>query len=172
MTIYHGEDGGEDDNQLSTRFRCLKQLLDGFWKRWRKEYLLELREAHRHHKSSEEPQLTEGDIVVMHSDDQPRTIWKLGRVEKVLQGADGQRRAATVRVSKNGCTSTLDRPIQHLYPLEVIADNPIVAEQDNSEEGLSSESEQPSFARPRRSAAEQARDRILAHAASEWDDEI
>ena len=168
LTIHHGEDGGGDDNQLSTRFRCLNQLLDGFWKRWRKEYLLELREAHRHHKSSGEPQLTEGDIVVVHSDDQPRTFWKLGRVEKVLQGADGQQRAATVRVSKNGRTSTLDRPIQHLYPLEVIADNPIVAErEDNSEEGPSSEPE-----RLRRSAAEQARDRILAHAVSEWDDEI
>ena len=55
----------------------------------------------------------------------------------------------------------------------MIADNPIAAEQEeNSEEGPCSECEQPSIARPRRSAAEQARDRILAHAVSEWDDEI
>lgn len=91
LTVHHGEDSGEDDNQLSTRFRRLNQLLDGFWKRWRKEYLLQLCEAHRHHKSSGEPRQTEGDIVVVLSDDQPQTFWKLGRIEKILQGADGQR---------------------------------------------------------------------------------
>ena len=91
LTVHNGEDSHEDDSQLSNRFRHLNQLLDGFWKSWRKEYLLELREAHRHYKSSGEPQLTEGDIVVVHSDDQPRTFWKLGMIEKVLHGADGQR---------------------------------------------------------------------------------
>ena len=34
-------------------------------------------------------------------------------------GADGQIRAANTRISKKGRASTLDRPIQHLYPLEV-----------------------------------------------------
>ena len=75
--------------------------------------------------------------------------------------------------SKNGRTSTLDCPIQHLYPLEVITDNPIVAEpEDNSEEDPSSKSEQPSIARPWRSAAEEVRNCILAQTVSEWDDKI
>ena len=106
-------------------------MLDGFWSRWRKEYLLELREVHHHHRSSGEPQLT-GDIVV-YSDDQPQSFWRLGRIEKVLQGADGQWWAATVRVSKNGCTSTLNRPIQHLYPLEVVSHNSSVAEPETTQ---------------------------------------
>ena len=94
-------------------------------------------------------------------------------IEKVLHGADRQRRAATVRVSKNGRTSTLDRPIQHLYPLEVLADKSTAIEPEtNSEDGPNSESEQPRITRPRRSASDQARDRILAQAISEWDDEI
>lgn len=96
FTIHYGKDSNEDDNQLSNHFRCLNQLLDGFWKRWEREYLLELREVHRHHKSSGEPQLTEGDIVVVHSDNQPQTSWKFGRIEKVLQCVDGQQRAAIV----------------------------------------------------------------------------
>ena len=51
----------------------------------------------------------------------------------------------------------------------VITDNPIVAEpEDDSEEDPSFEPEQPSIARLRRSAAEQARNRILAQAVSEW----
>ena len=54
------------DDHLSTRFKHLNQSLDGFWKRWRNEYLLELREAHRHHKGSGQTQITEGDVVVVH----------------------------------------------------------------------------------------------------------
>ena len=55
LTISHGEDSDEDDSQLSTRFRRLNQLLDGFWRQWRWEYLPELCEPHCHH--SREPQL-------------------------------------------------------------------------------------------------------------------
>ena len=91
LTIHHGKDSHKDNSQLSTRFRHLNQLLDGFWKRWRRKYFLELREVHHQHKSTGEPQLTEGDIVVLHSDDQPQTFWKLGRIEKVLEGVNGQR---------------------------------------------------------------------------------
>ena len=179
LTIDHEEDSDVDASLLNTRFRHLNQLLDGFWSRWRKEYLLELREAHRHHKSSGEPQLTEGDIVVVYSDDQPQSFWKLGRIEKILQGADGQRRAATVRVSRNGCTSTLNHPIQHLYLLEVVSHNSSVAEpEDNPEDKPRSDDPRPepersgiSSTRPQRSAAKRARDRILAQAVSEWEGE-
>ena len=179
LTVDHEEDSDVDASPLNTRFRHLNQLLDGFWSRWRKEYLLELREARHHHRSSGEPQLAEGDIVVVYSDDQPRSFWKLGRIEKVLQGADGQRRAATVRVSKNGRTSTLSRPIQHLYPLEVVSHNYSVAEpEDNPEDEprsdeprLEPERSGISSTRPQRLAAKRARDRILAQAVSEWEGE-
>ena len=40
LTIDRGEDGDADASPLNTRFRDLNQLLDGFWRRWRKEYLL------------------------------------------------------------------------------------------------------------------------------------
>ena len=101
--------------------------------------MLELREAHRHHRSTGEPHLTEGDIVVVYSEDQPRSFWKLGRIEKVLQGADAQQRAATVRVSKNGHVSALNRPMQHLYPLEVVSHNFTLPEPEDSSEGVATE---------------------------------
>ena len=41
--------------------------LDLFWRRWRREYLLELCEAHCHHRSSGEPQLSKGDIILLLS---------------------------------------------------------------------------------------------------------
>ena len=52
---------------------------------------------------------------VVYADDLSRSCWRIGWIERVIIGADGQRRAATVRASKNGQTSTLDRLIQHLY---------------------------------------------------------
>lgn len=148
----------EDGHKLNARLKYLNRSLDSFWRRWRRENLLELCEAHHHYHSSGEPQLVEGDIVVVYADNQPRSCWKLGRIERVLIGADGHKRAATVRVSNNGHTSTLDRPIQHLYPLEVVphADADAMSEPENEEACKPTEEEtlpeQPD-SRPRRSAA-------------------
>lgn len=36
-----------------------------------------------------------------------------------MTGADGEVRAVSVRVTNDGRSSTLCRPIQHLYPIEV-----------------------------------------------------
>ena len=169
LMVSHDVDYEEDSHQLNSRLRYLNRSLDGFWKRWRKEYLLELREAHCHHRSYGESQLSEGDIVVVYSDDQPRSCWKLGRIEKMIVGVDGQKRAATVRVSKKGRISTLDRPIQHLYPLEV---SPQSDEEENTLDLIAPTSESGQHVetpRPKRSAATMARDRILAQAVSGLD---
>ena len=62
------------------------------------------------------------DVVVVHTKDQPRAFWKLGRIEEVLVGRDGEVRGAKVRVAGQGRrATTLHRPIQLLYPLEVSA---------------------------------------------------
>ena len=39
-----------------------------------------------------------GDIVLVHSEMQPRGLWRLGEVQSLKHGADGQTRSATVRV--------------------------------------------------------------------------
>ena len=44
------------------------------------------------------------------------TYWKLGRVEKLIQGCDGQIRAAVVRVTSGSGTTTLMRPVQLTIP--------------------------------------------------------
>ena len=125
--------------------------------------------------TTEEPHLTEGDIVVVYSEDQQRSLWKLGKIERIFQGADAQQRAATVLVSKNGCMSTLDRPIRHLYPLEVVSHNFTSTQSDSSLEDaqrssvLTSDGDSCSTGsrRPRRSTADRARDRILTQAVTE-----
>ena len=59
-----------------------------FWKHWKNEYLLELREAHCHNKGTDAAPVEVGDIVVVQSDSQPKGLWKLVRVEHMIIGRD------------------------------------------------------------------------------------
>ena len=83
---------------LSCRLRHLNLIVEHFWKRWRLEYLVGLRESHAY---SLRPQnasstLAPGDVV--HDSDQPMMQWWLGRIERLLEGSDGAVRAASLRV--------------------------------------------------------------------------
>jgi len=56
---------------------------------------------------------------LIHEENQPRTLWKLGSVKNVIEGSDGHIRGAELTVVTNGKQFTLRRPISRLYPLEV-----------------------------------------------------
>ena len=108
-------------SKLTRRVRHLKKALADFWRRWRLEYLLELREAHRYYPPPKgvEGRIHEGDVVLVHEENLPRGLWRLGRIEGIEPGADGNIRAATVRVAAKGRNTLLiKRPIQRLYQLE------------------------------------------------------
>jgi hypothetical protein len=111
-----------DSTQLRKRAKYLSNTLNHFWKRWRSEYLVELRESHRQSKKNSpmQPPITAGDIVVVHDENLPRGFRKLGRVEEVIAGRDGRVRGATVKLAAINRQQTLiHRPIQLLYPLEI-----------------------------------------------------
>ena len=94
----------------------------------------------------------------MHSESRPRHLWKLARVEEVLRGADGRARSAVVRVHSRGTQSTtLKRPLQCLYPLEVKCDPNIDSEPSDNV----SKAQEP-LRRSQRAAARAARDGIKA----------
>ena len=111
-----------DPSHLCQRAQHINNTLNHFWKRWRNEYLMELRESHRqsNHDPPTQPSISPGAVVVVHDESLPRGFWKLGKVEEVLPGRDGQIRGAVVRIGARGEHSTLvRRPVQLLYPLEV-----------------------------------------------------
>ena len=91
-----------------------------FWKRWRSEYLTALRERHAYDPGLGKPpsKVAVGDVVLIYDPDRPRTIWRMGKVETLLEGADGAARGASLRVMSGSKSAVLRRPIQHLYPLE------------------------------------------------------
>ena len=107
--------------ELSKRMNHLSNIMNHFWRRWRDEYLVELRDSHRHSAKDTVPTpVAVGEIVVVHDEDLPRGFWKLARVESLVTGADRLVRGATIKVKTEGRrSSVLRRPIQRLYPLEI-----------------------------------------------------
>ena len=61
-----------------------------------------------------------GDVVIVHDEGLPRSFWKLGHIQDLIVGKDGKIRRATVGIAgKNRCFTSLNRPLQLLYPLEI-----------------------------------------------------
>ena len=109
-------------SDLTRRAKYLQTLSIHFWNRFRREYLLSLRENYKGvlQCSRGSETIHEGDIVVVHDDNLPRTLWCIGRVQNLLKGDDGYARGAVVRVGENRKKSLLlCRPVQRLYPLKV-----------------------------------------------------
>lgn len=101
--------------ELLRRWKHRQRLLNNFWTRWRKEYLLELRSAHTS-KSSPSTPLKQGDLVLIGEDRTPRQMWKTGIIKDAFPGRDGLVRSCAVRTSEG---TILRRPVQLLYPLEL-----------------------------------------------------
>ena len=107
---------------LNSRFTYLQNIIDHYWNRFSKEYLLDL---HQHHLSSckrnydEFCRLVLGDVVLIKDDACKRNEWKKGKVEQLIFGNDGHVRGALLKVSHRGNVSHIQRPIQKIIPLEV-----------------------------------------------------
>ena len=96
----------------------LKKKLTHFWNRWKKEYLVTLRESHRMKKNT--PNVVEkGEVVLIHEDGAKRLTWKMRIVENLITGKDGEVRGVSIQVMGKGKPFILNRPIQKVYPLEI-----------------------------------------------------
>eukprot|EP00105_Crassostrea_gigas_P041581 XP_019925729.1 PREDICTED: uncharacterized protein LOC109619637 [Crassostrea gigas] len=150
--------------------------LDAFWKTWRDEYLLGLRERttyrlkERRVKHSEEPQI--GDVVLV-KDDLPRGSWKIGRLCELTVSRDGEIRSGKVLLPSK---KTLNRPLNLLYPIECSKDtetknseNPVENQSTASNKSMAYEDQsvteskndpEPPQTRPKRKTAQEAREKI------------
>ena len=108
-----------DIGDYPTRRLLYRQtLVAQFVDRWRRDYLLELRQ--RHNKDGKPAtSVKEGDVVVIH-DNGPRTLWRLGRVTKLNHSKDNEVRSVILKVGvRDKKYTTLERPIELVYPLEI-----------------------------------------------------
>ena len=63
--------------------------------------------------------LSVGDVVIAHDEQLPCGLWKLGRIQELLEGCNGHYSAIVKTMTSDGKPELLRRPIQRLYPLEV-----------------------------------------------------
>ena len=77
----------------------------------------------RYYKNKQSPRflkISRGDIVIVHTNQEARGFWRLGRVTDLIIGTDGQVREAEVyTLTGDNRPSLLRRPLQRLYPLEI-----------------------------------------------------
>ena len=155
-------DYNETASVARKREQHLSRVLGHYWRRWKKEYLIDLREHHKaQSKTSNRPRINIGDIVTIENENiRNRVAWRLGRITDIIIGKDGVTRGAIVQLS-NG--NLIERPIQKLFPLEL----------SSGAEGASSPAQNEELPdRPKRKAAIVAREsiRILDQLDEEDDD--
>ena len=102
----------ETGHQSPTSARRVQALQSTFWTRWVKEYLPSLtkRACWRDRK----PNFEVGELVLVQDDDTKRRKWPLGRITKVMPGADNVVRTIEVK-TKSGIYT---RPVAKIYKLE------------------------------------------------------
>ncbi|GBM88096.1 hypothetical protein AVEN_99788-1, partial [Araneus ventricosus] len=101
---------------LTRRVVYQTKLLRHIWGKWKNNYLMQLRNAHNFVNSSPVRDLKKGEVVLLEGTTKSKFLWPLGVIEDVIVGRDGHIRSCIVRTSKG----QLKRPIQLIYPLEII----------------------------------------------------
>ncbi|GFQ87953.1 integrase catalytic domain-containing protein [Trichonephila clavata] len=103
-----------DKKGLIKRFNYRERLLNNFWKQWRKDNLLNLKSVH-FVNPTKETEFKINDIVLIHDDRLPRSLWKLGKVVEIFTGRDKKVRACAIKTEN----SIIKRPVQLLHNLEI-----------------------------------------------------
>ena len=110
-----------EQSDLRKRARYPQRCKDVLWSRWSSEYLKALRERHNLNHKTREMKLTVGEVVLIKGEERNRGRWKIGVVDKLIPGTDGVVRAVRLRAGN----FFLERPEQHLYPLELSCDRAV-----------------------------------------------
>ena len=149
---------------ISTAERLLQtwkrgqNLLNMFWKIWRNDYLLSLRERSQQKLKSRRIQShfspNIGDVVLV-KDDLPLDCWRLGKVINLVQSRDGCFRSAKVSLPSG---RIIGRPLNLLFPIEVSKSAKEYPVKDVH--GLVSDKERTTIRQPVRCAAKQAQLKI------------
>ena len=108
------------NRSLTRRAKNQRYLLSQFVNRWKKDYLLNLREFRVVKLKGQGCCVKVGDIVLLKDENVRRVFWKLAKIVELLRGKDNIARAALINVAvDNGPPKILKRSIKQLIPIEV-----------------------------------------------------
>ncbi|KAG8175270.1 hypothetical protein JTE90_023944 [Oedothorax gibbosus] len=115
-----------DAKRMNSRFAYRLRLRNDLRKRFRNEYLGQLRE---YYKVKGDQHVKEGDVVLIGDTNCKRLSWPLARISNFLPGRDGNVRLVQVKTSYG----TFLRPIQRIYPLEPVDHLPETMDEEKNE---------------------------------------
>ncbi|GBN45008.1 hypothetical protein AVEN_12180-1 [Araneus ventricosus] len=102
-------------NSLEKRFKYQQTLMNHFWNRWRKEYLLNLRSAYISTQPGKIISFKVNDIVLINDERYPRNMWMMGRILELCPGRDGKVRSLLIKTPKGN----IKRSVQLVSNLEI-----------------------------------------------------
>ena len=116
LKLFDPDQGG---NEIISS-KKLHNIINRFWDRWRKECLLNFIECQKIQIKDDDNRqvISVGNVVLIEEDKVPRFCWRMGLVERLINGKDGAARGAVMRVSKTH--REISRPVNKLYPIESI----------------------------------------------------
>lgn len=104
-----------------SQWKHVQVLADRFWKRWRFEYLQLLQS--RHKWKADNPNIKEGDVILMKDKEAHRNNWPIGIVQNAIHSEDGKVRKVELKVIINGQPTTYIRPIAEIVYLFSLPEN-------------------------------------------------
>lgn len=108
----------KEDLYATKRWRRVQYLIEQFWSRWKKEYLMAIATRQKWHKPKRN--LKTDDIVIIKDNNLPRNQWQLGRVIETVQDSDGLVRRVKLQLGKcinDSKPTVIERPVHKLVVL-------------------------------------------------------
>ena len=99
----------------------MNKFIERFWRKWKKEYLINLKQSHKMKTSKRSLKINVGDAVSIFEEGLKRRHRKVGKVLRIIRGKDDVIRGAVVQIfnEKTG-KGTISRQFQKLFPLEMM----------------------------------------------------
>ena len=137
---------------MPKRVKHVENTTEHFWKRWRAEYVMSLREYQKLHKPYTQAVPSKNELVLVFDDKQPRQKWLLGEITELIPSNDGKIRGAKVILGK--IQNVIDQAVNRCYPVETNSQFVLKGDKQCSDQKDEANS------RPKRNAAELANLRI------------
>jgi hypothetical protein len=115
-TIPHGPEPVRTED-LTRSFRQHQRMAEALWRRWQREYVLQLRTYHEVRRPARQgPKFKVGDIVLLQEERTLRHMWKKARIDELLQGRDGRIRRDSLLLPDR---TKIRRPVQLVISVEI-----------------------------------------------------
>lgn len=108
--VCRGHFNGKQLSHTTTQLNSTQSLIARLWKKWKKEYVINLRDYQKKALPKKSDSIIEvDDVIITEEDNLPRLSWSLGNVEGAIKRDDGQVCTTKMKVAKT--KAVVQRPL-------------------------------------------------------------